>query len=83
MFNLRNCSLKMRAKNFKNYFSILAILNYCNWMDASLPLNTKNKKLRLAQMGMKYHIRIFVTMEETKFTTGQIVNLEMKKIRQS
>ena len=28
---------------------------------------------------MKYLVQIFVTMEETKFTALQIVNLEMKK----
>ena len=28
---------------------------------------------------MKQQIRIFVSMEENKFTTWQIVNLEMKK----
>ena len=30
-------------------------------------------------MEMKYQIRIFVTIEETKFTTWQVVNPEMKK----
>ena len=28
----------MRTKNFKNYILILAILNYRNWLDASLSL---------------------------------------------
>ena len=28
----------MKTKNFKNYISILAIVNYQNWLDASPPL---------------------------------------------
>ena len=28
----------MKAKKFKNYISILAIVNYRNWLDASTPL---------------------------------------------
>ena len=36
---LCNRSSKIRTKNFKNLISILAIVNYQNWLDASLPLS--------------------------------------------
>ena len=36
---LCNCSPKIETKNIKNYSSILAIVNYRNWQDDSLPLN--------------------------------------------
>ena len=35
---LCNCSLKITTKNFKNYSSILAIINHRNWLDDSPPL---------------------------------------------
>ena len=35
---LSNRSLKIKTKNIKNYSSILAIVNHCNWMDDSPPL---------------------------------------------
>ena len=36
---LCNRSPEMRTKNFKNFISVLAIVNYQNWMDASPPVN--------------------------------------------
>ena len=35
---LRNRSPKIKAKNIKNYSSILAIVNHRNWLDDSPPL---------------------------------------------
>ena len=33
-----NQSHKMRAKSLKNYISVLVIVYYRNWLDASIPL---------------------------------------------
>ena len=43
----------MRIKNFKNCISILTILNYRSWLDASPPLNFRNVKHFYAAEGEK------------------------------
>ena len=40
----------MKPKNFENYVLILAISNYCNWLDASPPIHTKKN---FAQTGIE------------------------------
>ena len=65
----------MRAKKFKNFISILATSNYCNWLDAQSPLNTQKK---LSSNGDEIGNTNFCDDRRKNVTTWQIVNLEMK-----